>query len=280
MFEDSLWLHHGFPRHGMQSNGTSLEWIKSIFLVLIMIRCFQWLQLQDHQTKNLPPNFAPARHFSGYGRFPFPLAELSLEGNPLEAPVFAAITNALQQLCPGPSYYPSEAYHKGEAPKRPPWRHGETTVPGTTPVTVTVPQALLPLRRTQSQPHLVEAASEIEERQALSEGDMDDGEVPDRSEIIQEFQEAWGRGKGELSENLGWAEPGFKWYYRRWKLDDCEESDHDNDMSCVTVWHELCWLLGKFMKWMFESVWHKGSSSLQISSQIDYIWTLWTIFLW
>lgn len=161
-------------------------------------------------NQNLPPNFASARHLSGYGRFPFPLAELSLEGNPLEAPVFAAITNALQQLCPGPSYYPSEAYHKGEAPKQPPWRHGETTVPGTTPVTVTVPQALLPLRRTQSQPHLVEAASEIEERQALSEGDMDDGEVPDRSEIIQEFQEAWGMGKGELSENLGWAEPGFK----------------------------------------------------------------------
>lgn len=56
-------------------------------------------------------------------------------------------------------------------------------------MTVTVPQALLPLRRTQSQPHLVEAASEIEERQALSEGDIDDGEVPDRSEVIQEFQE-------------------------------------------------------------------------------------------
>lgn len=124
---------------------------------------------------------------AGYGRFPFPLAELSLEGNPLDAPVFAAITNALQQLCPGPSYLPAGAWHKGDAPKRPP-RRGETT--GTTgPVTVTVPQALLPLRRTQSQPHLVEAASEIEERQALSEGDMDDGEVPDRSEIIQEFQE-------------------------------------------------------------------------------------------
>ena len=162
----------------------------------------------DHMFSMTSPSQTLRFRISGYGRFPFPLAELSLEGNPLEAPVFAAITNALQQLCPGPSYLPTEAWHKGDAPKRPPRRHGETTSTTTGPVTVTVPQALLPLRRTQSQPHLVEAASEIEERQALSEGDMDDGEVPDRSEIIQEFQEApvGEGGKGDW----GTKKTGFK----------------------------------------------------------------------
>lgn len=119
---------------------------------------------------------------AGYGRLPFPLAELSLEGNPIEAPVLAAITNALQQLSPQQSYL--KAFRKGERWHSPP------------PGGVTERTGALPsdgkLRRTQSQPNLEGAASpDISERKALSEADIESEgiELPARAETIQEFQE-------------------------------------------------------------------------------------------
>ena len=111
----------------------------------------------------------------GYGRLRFPLAELSLEGNPIEAPVVAAIANALQQLSPPAGYM---AYT------------GEPEPPVGEPPTVPTFLAET-LRRTQSQPNLQTTIPEISERKALSEADIEsEGELPDRSETIQEFQEA------------------------------------------------------------------------------------------
>ena len=95
----------------------------------------------------------PSLHatFRGYGRLPFPLAELSLEGNPIEAPVLAAITNALQQLSPQQSYL--KAFRKGERWQSPPAPGGVTErITGALP-------SLGKLRRTQSQPNLEGAAS-------------------------------------------------------------------------------------------------------------------------
>jgi hypothetical protein len=113
------------------------------------------------------------------------LAELSLDGNPIEAPVLAAITNALQQLSPQQSYL--KAFRKGERWQSPPAPGGVTErITGALP-------SLGKLRRTQSQPNLEGAASpDILERKALSEADIESEgiELPARAETIQEFQEA------------------------------------------------------------------------------------------
>lgn len=120
---------------------------------------------------------------AGYGgRLPFPLAELSLEGNPIEAPALAAISNALQQLCPKPSYF--LGLFPPKAPADSWWERPSSPVS----------QATLPtgkLRRTQSQPTLEVAESPVPERRALSEADIEseDVELPARFEMIQEFQE-------------------------------------------------------------------------------------------
>lgn len=123
---------------------------------------------------------------AGYGRLPFPLAELSLEGNPIEAPVLAAITNALQQLSPQHSYLKA---FKGERWEPQP----AAPAGGTERVTGALPSLLGgKLRRTQSQPNLEGAASpDISERKALSEADIESEgtELPARAETIQEFQE-------------------------------------------------------------------------------------------
>ena len=118
------------------------------------------------------------------------MAELSLEGNPIEAPVLAAITNALQQLSPQQSYL--KAFRKGE-------RWPSPAAPGgvTERVTGVLPRLDGKLRRTQSQPNLEGAASpDISERKALSEADIESEgiELPARAETIQEFQEAAGQG--------------------------------------------------------------------------------------
>lgn len=81
---------------------------------------------------------------AGYGRH-FPLAELSLEGNPLEAPILAAVADALRQLSPWP-------------------RERETST-----TQESKPEAVAPLLRgTQSQPSLVMNMCELSERRALS----------------------------------------------------------------------------------------------------------------
>ena len=83
----------------------------------------------------------------------------------------------------------------------------------------------------------------------------------------------WGKGERGIGER---RKPGSS--DRRWKPHNCEGSDRDNGMSCVTVWHEPCWSLTKLMRLMFESVSPKGSSSLQNPTNI--ITDLWTIFCW
>eukprot|EP00438_Fugacium_kawagutii_P019991 Skav227325 [mRNA] locus=scaffold4402:171363:172940:+ [translate_table: standard] len=122
---------------------------------------------------------------AGYGgRLPFPLAELSLEGNPIEAPALAAISHALQQLSPKPSYF------LGPFPPKTPadswWERPSSPVSQ-----ATLPTLAGKLRRTQSQPTLEVAESPVPERRALSEADIEseDVELPARVEMIQEFQE-------------------------------------------------------------------------------------------
>lgn len=125
---------------------------------------------------------------AGYGRLPFPLAELSLEGNPIEAPVLAAISNALQQLSPPASY---QGFRKGEPWPSPPTPGVTERVTGTLGALGALPSLG---RRTQSQPNLEGAAPDIpdiSERKALSEADIESEgiELPARAETIQEFQE-------------------------------------------------------------------------------------------
>ncbi|CAJ1366890.1 unnamed protein product, partial [Effrenium voratum] len=101
---------------------------------------------------------------AGYRRY-FPLAELSLEGNPLEPPVLASISHALQQL----SFREAPPLAQPELP------------------------SFGSLQPAQSLPDLREDGSmERVERGALSEGDIEDAvsiDVRPRAEIIREFQE-------------------------------------------------------------------------------------------
>ncbi|CAK9016351.1 unnamed protein product [Durusdinium trenchii] len=118
---------------------------------------------------------------AGYRRH-FPLAELSLEGNPLEAAVLAAITHALQQLSPS-SFWPTW---------KEPMSGKEFPDEGLLELGTAAPLELgrNRLRRTQSQPSFATTSPEIVERKALSEGDVEDSmDFRPREKTIKEFQE-------------------------------------------------------------------------------------------
>ena len=115
----------------------------------------------------------------------FPLAELSLEGNELDEQFPAAISNALRELSP---------------PVALRWPYPDQAVPGkgrgSQPVEQLPEPRSFELRKSESLPDLVSAgSSDMPERDALSEGDIDDNDgfsslnLRSRRETVQQFQE-------------------------------------------------------------------------------------------
>ena len=124
-----------------------------------------------------------AHEYDGYNRR-FPLAELSLEGNELDEQFPAAISNALRELSPPVGMrwpYPGQGYEPPE------------TLPDIPPQP---PRVLRIIRKSESLPDLASTGSaEMPERDALSEGDIEDNDEIDslnlrsRSETVHQFRE-------------------------------------------------------------------------------------------
>jgi len=107
-----------------------------------------------------------AHEYDGYNRR-FPLAELSLEGNDLGDQFPAAIANALRELSPVVGVrWPCPGQGQGLMPERP-------------PDVRTMPQApARVLRKPESLPDLLcTGGNDMPERDALSEGDIEDNDV-------------------------------------------------------------------------------------------------------
>lgn len=106
-----------------------------------------------------------AHEYDGYNRR-FPLAELSLEDNDLGEQFPAAIANALRELSPVVGVrWPRPGQSQGLMPERPPasTRQGHA--------------AARVLRKPESLPDLHTTGNDMPERDALSEGDIEDNDV-------------------------------------------------------------------------------------------------------
>ncbi|CAE7938439.1 ARF3, partial [Symbiodinium necroappetens] len=106
-----------------------------------------------------------AHEYDGYNRR-FPLAELSLEDNDLGEQFPAAIANALRELSPVVGVrWPRPGQSQGLMPERPPasTRQGHA--------------AARVLRKPESLPDLYTTGNDMPERDALSEGDIEDNDV-------------------------------------------------------------------------------------------------------
>ena len=166
---------------------------------------------------------------AGFGGH-FPLAELSLEGNPIEVQVILSISNALQQLSPL-RFWPSD------------WKLEKDVKPGSVPKDSDAALTMFPseeVRRTQSQPTLAtwvaESEAEIDFRKALSEGDVEDTmDFRPRAKTIKEFQE-------DLQILSAFIEARFPGQ-RRVPLERAKEVSSEESGILLWIWPLRFWLI-------------------------------------